>query len=59
MNKRIGEAFRETKAYYCLECGKCTSACPVSISFNEFSPRLLVKEALLGFEDDLLSDKYI
>ena len=55
----IGEAFRKTKAYHCLECGKCTSACPVSLSFSEFSPRLLVKKALLGFEPDLLEDKNI
>jgi Fe-S oxidoreductase len=59
MNEKIGKAFRETKAYYCLECGKCTSACPVSINFNEFSPRLLVKEALLGFDSELLSDRYL
>ncbi len=59
MNENIGEAFKKTKAYYCLECGKCTSACPVSISFGDFSPRLLVKKALLGFESDLLADKYI
>ena len=59
MNENIDEAFKRTKAYYCLECGKCTSACPVSLSYNEFSPRLMVKKALLGFEPDLLSDKYI
>jgi Fe-S oxidoreductase len=55
----IKSAFKETKAYYCLECGKCTSACPVSIYYPGFSPRLLVKKALLDFEEDLLSDKNI
>jgi Fe-S oxidoreductase len=57
MNPAINRAFKDTKAYYCLECGKCTSACPVSLRFSEFSPRLVVKKALLGFEDDLLSDE--
>jgi Fe-S oxidoreductase len=59
MNPKIKSAFRDTKAYYCLECGKCTSACPVSLRFSEFSPRLSVKKALLGFEEDLLSDENI
>lgn len=59
MNDRIKDAFKKTKAYYCLECGKCTSSCPVSMRFNEFSPRLGVKRALLGFDSDLLGDKYI
>ncbi len=59
MNERIGKAFKETKAYYCLECGKCTSSCPVSMRFEGFSPRLMVKRALLGFEKDLLNDKNI
>jgi Fe-S oxidoreductase len=57
MNPKIDRAFKDTKAYYCMECGKCSSACPVTLRFSEFSPRLVVKKALLGFEDDLLSDK--
>jgi Fe-S oxidoreductase len=59
MNDRIGESFKRTKAYYCLECGKCTSICPVSQNDISFSPRLVVKKALLDFEDELLSDKHI
>ncbi|UCE38610.1 MAG: (Fe-S)-binding protein [Thermoplasmata archaeon] len=59
MKESIKSAFKDTKAYYCLECGKCTSACPVSIYYPGFSPRLLVKKALLDFEGDLLSDKNI
>jgi Fe-S oxidoreductase len=59
MNEEIKKSFRKTKAYYCQECGKCSSACPVTLKHNEFTPRLLVKKALLGFENDLLEDKYI
>ncbi len=59
MKDSIKSAFKDTKAYYCIECGKCTSACPISIYFPGFSPRLLVKKALLDFEEDLLSDKNI
>jgi Fe-S oxidoreductase len=57
MKDSIKESYKKTGAYHCLECGKCTSACPVSLTFNEFSPRLLVKKALLGFEEDLFSDE--
>jgi len=34
-----------TKAYYCVECGKCTGICPVSRGL-EYSPRRMVKRAL-------------
>lgn len=59
MNDEIRKSFRETKSYFCQECGKCSSACPVTLKFNEFTPRLLVKKALLGFEKDILEDRYI
>ena len=30
---------QETKALFCLECGKCTGTCPVAINSQGFSPR--------------------
>jgi len=42
----------DTAVYYCVECGKCTSICPVS-GFKAFSPRVTVGNALFGFEDDV------
>lgn len=30
---------QETKALYCLECGKCTGTCPVAVNSSSFSPR--------------------
>jgi Fe-S oxidoreductase len=59
MKDNLKESYKQTKAYHCLECGKCSSACPVSLTFDDFSPRLIVKKALLGFEDDLFSDKLL
>lgn len=47
----------ETKAYYCIECGKCTSTCPVSRVYEGYSPRLNVERALLGFDDELKKSK--
>ncbi|MCK4893386.1 MAG: (Fe-S)-binding protein [Calditrichia bacterium] len=33
---------RDTNAFRCLECGKCTGVCPVSRYSKTFSPRLLL-----------------
>ena len=45
---------QETKTYYCLECGKCTSICPVARYDASFSPRAMIEDALLGLEDELI-----
>ena len=42
----------DTEVYYCAECGKCSSICPVS-EFKDFSPRVTVGKALFGFKDDV------
>lgn len=48
---------QETKTYYCLECGKCTSVCPVARYDPSFSPRAIIENALLGFEGELIFDR--
>ena len=48
---------RETKTYYCLECGKCSSLCPISRYNPAYSPRVMVENALLGFEDELIYNR--
>jgi heterodisulfide reductase subunit D len=48
----LDEIIQQTKAYHCLDCGKCTSVCPVTRIQPQFSPRLVVKKALLGFESE-------
>ncbi|MFO7712291.1 MAG: (Fe-S)-binding protein [Dehalococcoidia bacterium] len=50
----LEDIVQKTKTYYCLECGKCTSICPVSRYDSGFSPRMIIEHALLGFEDDLV-----
>lgn len=52
----IRHIIEETKAYYCLECGKCTSACPISWREPTFSPRLMVERAVKGRVGELLTD---
>jgi len=50
----LDDIIQETKTYYCLECGKCTSICPVARHDPSFSPRTMIENALLGFEDELV-----
>ncbi|MBN2170006.1 MAG: (Fe-S)-binding protein [Candidatus Krumholzibacteriota bacterium] len=45
---KLRDIIRETQAYYCLDCGKCTAVCPVAAHSETFSPRLTVLHALLG-----------
>ena len=51
----IKEIIKNTKAYHCLDCGKCTAVCPVALFNGDFSPRRLVGEAVT-WEDEVLKD---
>jgi len=53
----LEDIIRETKTYNCLECGKCTSICPVAKYDPAYSPRGLIESALLGFGDELVFNK--
>jgi len=53
----IHDVLKRTKALYCQECGKCSSSCPVTRLDPAYSPRLAVEKALMGHEDDVLTDK--
>jgi Fe-S oxidoreductase len=60
MSDRMFEkTVRDTKAYYCLECGICTGSCPVSRHYPEFSPRIMVERALLGADDEMLAEREV
>jgi heterodisulfide reductase subunit D len=50
---------KKTKAYLCLDCGKCTAICPVSRVNKGYSPRRLLIKALTGSNEYLLNDKTI
>jgi Fe-S oxidoreductase len=47
----------KARAFYCLECGKCSGVCPVSRLNPAYSPRVMVERALMGLEDDLAYDR--
>ena len=46
----VPEGYRHN---YCYQCGACVGDCPAALYSDDFSPRLIVLKALLGFEDEL------
>jgi len=52
------EVIHDSRALYCLDCGKCSSVCPVTLHLVEgyTSPRLLVETALACGADTTLDD---
>ena len=42
MSATLKATVKATRAFFCLYCGKCTGACPVSQQDDSFSPRALV-----------------
>lgn len=53
----IEKAIKETHAYRCLDCGKCTAVCPLARLNPLYSPRLTVERALWG--GDLAHDRLL
>ncbi len=49
----VKQAIQTNRAYYCLECGKCTAVCPISRREPGFSPRAFVEATITGDEDAL------
>jgi quinone-modifying oxidoreductase subunit QmoC len=39
---------------HCIQCGRCSAACPMSI-YMDYSPRRLINLAKEGFKDEVLS----
>lgn len=55
----LAKAIKDSNAYLCLECGRCTSVCPISQSNHRYSPRVLVNRILRYSPDEILTDKNI
>jgi len=53
----LEDIIQKTKTYYCLECGKCSNLCPISRYDPQYSPRVMVENALLGLEDEIVYNK--
>ncbi|UCE45546.1 MAG: hydrogenase iron-sulfur subunit [Methanobacteriota archaeon] len=54
--KRIIE---DTGAFDCVECGKCTTVCPIATYDAEFAPRTIVLRAMEGMVESIASDRDI
>lgn len=55
----IKTAMIRTNVLYCMECGKCTSTCPVALVNSDFSPRKIVSRTITGEGISLLTSKQI
>jgi heterodisulfide reductase subunit C len=47
----VAEGYRHN---YCYQCSACVADCPANNYSESFNPRLILLEAILGFEDELL-----
>jgi len=52
----VSQIIQQTRAYYCLDCGKCTSVCPVARINHSFSPRSLLMRCVQKDQDNLYKD---
>lgn len=55
----LKELIETTRVYYCLDCGKCTTSCPVAIRDENFSPRRLVAAGIFDPLDEILQQKFL
>jgi heterodisulfide reductase subunit C len=44
---------------YCFACGTCAGICPVGDKNEQFDPRRIIRLAILGFRDEVLSSPAI
>ena len=49
----------DTGAFDCVECGKCTTVCPVAKYDTSFAPRTIVLRAMEGIVDNIAKDRDI
>jgi len=57
--KAVKGLIEDTGAFDCVECGKCTTVCPIARFDPEFAPRTIVLKAMEGIVDNIATDKAI
>ncbi|MBS3784642.1 MAG: (Fe-S)-binding protein [Anaerolineae bacterium] len=53
------QILHRTRAFLCLDCGKCTGSCPVSRVDVAYSPRRTIERVLAGQPEGLINDRYL
>jgi len=53
----VKQLIEDTGAFDCVECGKCTTVCPVAKFDQSFAPRTIVLRAMEGIVDNIAKDK--
>ncbi len=53
------QILHRTRAFLCLDCGKCTGSCPVSRVDGAYSPRRTIECVLAGEPEGLINDRYL
>jgi heterodisulfide reductase subunit C len=44
---------------FCFQCGTCTASCPVRAVEDKFNPRRIIRMALLGMRNDVLTSSFV
>lgn len=55
----VKRLIEDTGAFDCVECGKCTTVCPVAKFDPEFAPRAIVLRAMEGIVENVATDRDI
>jgi Fe-S oxidoreductase/coenzyme F420-reducing hydrogenase delta subunit len=55
----VKQLIEDTGAFDCVECGKCTTVCPVAKLDTSFAPRTIVLRAMEGIVDNIAKDRDI
>jgi len=58
-NKDLEHIIKETGVYQCLDCGKCTGACPVAETGKVFSPRLAASRIIEKGDSDPYVQEFV
>ena len=55
----VKQIIEDTGAFDCVECGKCTTVCPIATYDTEFAPRTIVLRAMEGIVENIANDRDI
>ena len=57
--EEVKQIIEDTGAFDCVECGKCTTVCPIATFDPNFAPRTIVLRAMEGLVENIATDRDI